>query len=117
MALTINTKTFNKRTQSEHAVEFLESASGLNTPYSLRQGRTLPSSNVKNSVLRGDVRLQRYYTDASGNPRVASVKVLSSIAADAPNEVIDGLKADFKAAVAIDAAVSDVVFKGVLAEY
>lgn len=111
MALTFNTKTFSLQTQSPDSVDYLKDGSTLSEPYRLRQYRTLPK-NTKNAVLRGGVKFSRTYLDVDGNPQVAIVTIGSSIPANCPSATIADLKADVKAAAAVDAAFSDPLFSG-----
>lgn len=111
MAITFNTKTFNVQSQSVDYVDYLKDGSTLAEPYRLRTSRTLPK-NQKNAVLRGNVKFTRTYLDNDGNPQVAIVTVSSSIPANIPSATLTDLKADVKAAAAVDAAFADPLFSG-----
>lgn len=111
MAITFNTKTFSVQSQSVDYVDYLKDGSTLAEPYRVRVARTLPK-NTKNAVLRGSVKFTRTYLDADGVPQIAIVTVSSSIPATIPVGVLTDLKADVKAAAAVDAVYSDPLFSG-----
>lgn len=111
MAITFNTKTFSVQSQSVDYVDYLKDGSTLAEPQRLRVARTLPK-NTKNAVLRGSSKHTRTYLDVDGVPQIAIVTTTSSIPASIPPNVLAELKADVKAAAAVDAAFADPLFSG-----
>lgn len=111
MAITFNTKTFDLQTRGADFSSYLKSGSTLAEPYNLKQSRVLPK-NVKGSVMRGVVKFSRTFLDTDGNPQVAVITVSSSIPNSTPSATVTDLEADFKAAVAVNAAVCDTAIRG-----
>lgn len=111
--ITINTKTFSTRSVSENAVEFLKDGATIAAPYTLKQSRTLAGRSAT-AVQRGAAKFTRVWTDAQGISRQAIIDVTSSIHPSISAADLADLEADVKAAVVVNGAVGDVLFRGKL---